>query len=220
MADTRATTIRFSVPIYERLEDAAEQTGLTINAIVVVACLEWLDEHPVESVCAEGTWGQLSAMPRHMPFWRGGLRGRSPGSRRAFDRFSARAKRAMAIAQDEAMAADHDLSPEYLLLGLAVEGRGVAAQTLEATGHTVDELRAAAATTTSSGGAWATTREIKRAIERAFDEAARRGHRFVGTEHLLLGLLDDARFAAIASQLREEVDRRLVSGASSPDPNA
>ena len=132
MADTRATTIRFSVPIYDRLEEAAEQTGLTINAIVVVACLEWLDAHPVGPSSGQGAWGQLSTMPRHMPFWKGILRGRAPGSRRPFDCFTARAKKAMAIAQEEAVSADHDLSPDYLLLGLALEGGGVAAQAIEA----------------------------------------------------------------------------------------
>ena len=220
MADTRATTIRFSGPIYDRLEEAAEQTGLTINAIVIVACLEWLDAHPVGPIGGHGGWGHMSPMPRHMPFWKGLLSGRSAGSRRAFDRFTARAKRAMAIAQDEAVSADHALSPEYLLLGLAIEGRGVAGQAIEATGHTVDELRATAGASSSSGGASTTTPEIKRAIERAFDEAVRHGDRYVGTEYLLLGLLDDERFAAISSELREEVERRLVGRGSPPSSDA
>jgi hypothetical protein len=218
MADARATTIRFSEPIYERLEDAAEHTGLTINAIVVVACLEWLDAHTSEPATSPSGWGQLSRMPRHAPFWRGIMRGRAPRAGQAFDRFSARAKRAMAIAQEESVAAERDLTPDYLLLGLALEGQGVAAHAIEAAGHTVDELRASAGTGPSGGGPGMATPEVKRAIEQAFDEAHRREHRFVGTEHLLLGLLHDERFAPMAGRLRQEVERLVAGGPSSPSP--
>src|SRR5712692_3840810 len=87
MAGERATTIRFSDPMYQRLEAAGEVTGLPINSIVVVACLEWLDAHQADSPAgvldlSQGRWGK-ALIP--------------PGSRKGifpFDRFSVHAKEA------------------------------------------------------------------------------------------------------------------------------
>ena len=112
-----------------------------------------------------------------------------------FDKFTERARRAMALAQQEALRLRHDgIGPEHLLLGLLREGEGVAARVLANLGADPGALRAAVEARMTPGeqavrGSIDLSRDGKRAVERAVAEAMSLKHHYIGTEHLLLGLL-------------------------------
>ncbi len=118
-----------------------------------------------------------------------------------FDRFNDRAKRVLALAQDEAIRMNHSyIGVEHLLLGLIREGEGVAAHALDRLG--VDLLRTRNAVRAATPPGEATPRDItltprmKKVVELAIDEAKRLGHSHVGTEHLLLGLAREGESVA------------------------
>ena len=113
-----------------------------------------------------------------------------------FDRFNDRAKRVLALAQDEAIRFNHNyIGPEHLILGLLREGEGVAARALDALGIGLSQLRSTIEFLVGRGTALSSPSEItlhprtKKIIELAIDEARRLGHSHVGTEHLLLGIV-------------------------------
>jgi ATP-dependent Clp protease ATP-binding subunit ClpA len=113
-----------------------------------------------------------------------------------FDRFNDRAKRVLALAQDEAIRFNHNyIGTEHLLLGLVREGEGVAARVLDSLGVELSKVRQAIEFTIGRGDATTSPSEItlappmKKAVELAIDEARKLGHSHVGTEHLLLGIV-------------------------------
>ncbi|HKY52241.1 MAG TPA: Clp protease N-terminal domain-containing protein [Candidatus Limnocylindria bacterium] len=113
-----------------------------------------------------------------------------------FDRFNDRAKRVLALAQDEAIRFNHNyIGVEHLLLGLVREGEGVAARVLDSFGVELSKVRTAVEFTIGRGDSTTSPSEItlsprtKRVIELAIDEARKLGHSAVGTEHLLLGIV-------------------------------
>lgn len=113
-----------------------------------------------------------------------------------FDRFNDRAKRVLALAQDEAIRFNHNyIGPEHLLLGLVREGEGVAARVLDSLGAKLSEIRLGVEVAIGRGYSTTAPNEItlhprsKKIIELAVDEARKLGHSHVGTEHLLLGLV-------------------------------
>src|SRR5438445_4855992 len=113
-----------------------------------------------------------------------------------FDRFNDRAKRVLALAQNEAMLLNHNyIGVEHLLLGLVREGEGVAARTLDSLGVELTKVRTAVEFMVGRGKTTTSPSEItlhprtKKVIELAIDEARKLGHSHVGTEHLLLGLV-------------------------------
>jgi ATP-dependent Clp protease ATP-binding subunit ClpA len=113
-----------------------------------------------------------------------------------FDRFNDRAKRVLALAQDEAIRFNHNyIGVEHLLLGLVREGEGVAARALESLGVELSKVRTAVEFLVGRGDTTISPSEItlsprtKKVIELAGDEARKLGHGHVGTEHLLLGLV-------------------------------
>src|SRR3989442_5967184 len=119
-----------------------------------------------------------------------------------FDRFNDRAKRVLALAQDEAIRFNHNyMGTEHLLLGLIREGEGVAARALDSLGVELSKVRAAVEFTVGRGDSTTAPSEItlsprtKKVIELAIDEARKRGHSHVGTEHLLLRLLRESESA-------------------------
>ncbi len=123
---------------------------------------------------------------------------RPSGSGGPFDRFNDRAKRVLALSQDEAIRFNHNyIGPEHLLLGLAREGAGIAARALEALGIDMSKLRSTVEKVVGRGESTTSPSEItlsprtKRIIEFAIDEAGKLGRNSVGTEHLLLGLVRD-----------------------------
>ena len=120
-----------------------------------------------------------------------------------FDRFNDRAKRVLALAQDEAIRFNHNyIGAEHLLLGLVREGEGVAARVLDSLGVELSKVRAAVEFTIGRGDATTSPSEItltprvKKIIELAIDEARKLGHSHVGTEHLLLGIVREGESVA------------------------
>lgn len=112
------------------------------------------------------------------------------------ERFSDRARHAMALANREATRLGHDyLSPAHLMLGLIAEGQCVATEAIRVLDINLDKVRDEVesqlekGTGSTSIGRRAHTKETKEVIESAIGEARKFGHRYVGTEHLMLGLL-------------------------------
>src|SRR5438309_7697004 len=112
-----------------------------------------------------------------------------------FDKFTERARKVLKYAQEEAQRLNHDhIGTEHILLGLVREGDGVAARVLSNLGVNLDKVRADVEAVTERGkrmvmGEIGITPQGKRVIELAIDEARRLNHHYIGTEHLLLGLI-------------------------------
>lgn len=112
-----------------------------------------------------------------------------------FDRFTKRTRHVLTLAQEEARHLQHNaIGTEHLLLGLVREEGGVASEVLRNLGIEADQVRRAIEAITGRGeqivpGEFGLTPRAKKAIELAVDEARRLTHQFIGTEHLLLGLL-------------------------------
>ena len=114
-----------------------------------------------------------------------------------FERFTDRARRVIVLAQEEARGLKHNyIGTEHLLLGLIHEGDGVAAKALEMAGISLDEAQGAVIELIGEGekpveGHIPFTPRAKRVFELSFREALQLGHNYIGTEHLLLGLLKE-----------------------------
>ena len=112
-----------------------------------------------------------------------------------FDKFSERARRVLTLAQEEAQRLNHSyIGTEHILLGLVREEEGVAAKVLVNMGVSLSKVRQAVEFIIGSGekpstGSTGLTSRAKRIIELAIDEARNLGHNYIGTEHLLLGLM-------------------------------
>jgi ATP-dependent Clp protease ATP-binding subunit ClpC len=112
-----------------------------------------------------------------------------------FDKFSQRARAVLALAQEEAQRFNHNyIGTEHLLLGLVREGDGVAAKVLNNLGVELNKVRNAIEFIIGRGdrapvGEIGLTPRARKVIELAVDEARRLGHHYIGTEHLLLGLV-------------------------------
>lgn len=146
-----------------------------------------------------------------------------------FRRFTPRVRRAIVLAQEEAQQLCHQyVGTEHLLLGLLAEGEGIAAQALQRAGMTLDSARAEVAEITDRG-VKAPSRHIpftlgaKKVLELAWGEALELGHRYLGTQHLLLGLLKEDKGTGVQvvlaagvqpDQLRETVLLLLAEASS------
>ena len=112
-----------------------------------------------------------------------------------FERFTDRARRVMVLAQEEARLLDHNyIGTEHLLLGLIHEGEGVAAQALESLSVSLPAVRQQVEEIIGGGqqapsGRIPFTPRAKKVLELSRREALAMGHNYVGTEHILLGLL-------------------------------
>ena len=119
-----------------------------------------------------------------------------------FDKFSERARRVLTLAQDEAQRLNHSyVGTEHILLGLVREENGVAAKVLGGMDVSLDKVRKAVEFIIGPGEKSSTeatglTSKAKRVIELAIDEARHLGHNYIGTEHLLLGLLREGEGVA------------------------
>ena len=126
-----------------------------------------------------------------------------------FERFTDRARRVLVLAQEEARLLNHNyLGTEHILLGLVHEGEGVAALVLDSFGVGLDTVRQrikeAVGDSPGAGvGAPPFTPRSKKVLELSLREALRLGHNYIGTEHLLLGLVrvDEGLAAQILTQL-------------------
>jgi ATP-dependent Clp protease ATP-binding subunit ClpC len=112
-----------------------------------------------------------------------------------FDKFTERARKVLSLAQEEAQRFNHNyIGTEHLLLGLVREGEGVAAKVLSNLGVELNKVRSAVEFIIGRGdrivlGEIGLTPRAKKVIELAVDEARRLNHHYIGTEHLLLGLV-------------------------------
>src|ERR687884_1099383 len=112
-----------------------------------------------------------------------------------FDKFTERARKVLSLAQEEAQRFQHNyIGTEHLLLGLVREGDGVAAKVLSNLGVELTKVRSAVEFIIGRGdrivlGEIGLTPRAKKVIELAVDEARRLNHHYIGTEHLLLGLV-------------------------------
>jgi hypothetical protein len=112
-----------------------------------------------------------------------------------FEKFTERARRTLAFSADEARALGHShIGTEHLLLGLLDEGGGVAARALRNLGVEPERVRGRVGfiigqRAAPAAGEIGLTPRSKRIVELAVDEARRMGHHYVGTEHLLLGMI-------------------------------
>jgi ATP-dependent Clp protease ATP-binding subunit ClpC len=113
-----------------------------------------------------------------------------------FERFTERARRVILLAQNEARSLDHNyIGTEHLLLALIEEGDGVGAKALEAMQISGDTVREKVEEITGRGQAPPSkghipfTPEAKKVLELSLREALQLGHTYIGTEHILLGLI-------------------------------
>jgi len=133
------------------------------------------------------------------------------------DRFTDRVRRVIYFARDEASRLQHDyIGTEHLLLGIVREGEGIAAKVLGKMDLDFEQIQQAVESMVKSSGGTLTIGEIpftpraKRVLELAIEEARLLGHNYVGTEHLLLGLIREGE--GVAAQVLAElgVDRKRV----------
>jgi hypothetical protein len=150
-----------------------------------------------------------------------------------FERFTDRARRVVVLAQEEARMLDHHyIGTEHLLLGLIHEGDGVAATVLQSLNISLAAVRASVEEVIGRGGQGVATGHIpftpraKKVLELSLRESHRLGHDYIGTEHILLGLLREGQgvacqvlegLGADLARVREGVVRQL---ALSGDPSA
>jgi len=145
-----------------------------------------------------------------------------------FEKFSERARRVLTLAQEEAQQFNHNyIGTEHILLGLVREEEGVAAKVLTNLGVGLNRVRSAVEFIIGRGekpssGQVGLTPRAKRVIELAIDEARRLDHNYIGTEHLLLGLLSEGEgvaahvldsFGITLEQARTETAHFLSQGA-------
>ncbi|MDO5724514.1 MAG: ATP-dependent Clp protease ATP-binding subunit [Flaviflexus sp.] len=143
-----------------------------------------------------------------------------------FERFTDRARRVIVLAQDEARNLKHNyLGTEHILLGLIREGEGVAAKALEAMEISLDDVRVQVIDIIGEGnetpsGHIPFTPRAKKVLEYALREGLQLGHSYIGTEHLLLGLLREQdgvaakvliKLGADLPRVRQQVNQ-LMSG--------
>ena len=132
-----------------------------------------------------------------------------------FQRFTDRARRVVVQAQKEAGMLGHDyLGTEHVLLGLIHDGNGVAAKALEALGIGSDAVRQRVEEVTVRGeqvpsGRIPFTEQAKDVLKLALQESHDLGHDYIGTEHILLGLIreGDGVAAGVLSALGADLDR-------------
>ena len=150
------------------------------------------------------------------------------GSR--FEKFSERARRVLSLAQEEAQQFNHNyIGTEHILLGLVRESEGVAARVLSGLGGDLTKVRSAVEFIIGRGdrpaqGEIGLTPRAKKVVELAVDEARRMNHTYIGTEHLLIGLLREGEGVAAGvleslgvtlDKIRAETHRILSRSSSS-----
>ncbi len=145
-----------------------------------------------------------------------------------FERFTDRARRVVVLAQEEARLLNHNyIGTEHILLGLIHEGEGVAAKALESLGISLEAVRSQVEEIIGQGsqspsGHIPFTPRAKKVLELSLREALQLGHNYIGTEHILLGLIREGegvaaqvlvKLGADLSRVRQQVIQ-LLSGYS------
>jgi ATP-dependent Clp protease ATP-binding subunit ClpC len=148
-----------------------------------------------------------------------------------FERFSDQARRVLVLAQEEARLLDHNfIGTEHVLLGLVREGDGVAARALASFGINLEAVREKVAEMIGPVGALTTgsppfTPRAKRVLELSLREALQLGHNYIGTEHMLLGVVREgdgvaaqvlvslgADLADVRRRVLDVLDDKVVQG--------
>ncbi len=213
-ADAIAIAVRARIPIY--VEDSVlERAGVSLGVEDAGVSLDELkhdkDPSSVTSGAKTGISSLLSAVKKKLTALAGSVSSNLPllaspdlteeGDR--FDKFTERARKVLSLAQEEAKRFQHNyIGTEHLLLGLVREGEGVAAKVLSNLGVELNKVRSAVEFIIGRGdrivlGEIGLTPRAKKVIELAVDEARRLNHHYIGTEHLLLGLVrEDEGIAA------------------------
>jgi len=130
-----------------------------------------------------------------------------------FERFTDTARRVVVLAQEEARMLDHDyIGTEHILLGLIHEGEGVAAEALRTVGIGLDAVRGQVEKIIGRGQAAPSghipfTPRAKKVLELALREALQLGHNYIGTEHILLGLVREGE--GVAAQVLQKLGADL-----------
>ena len=132
-----------------------------------------------------------------------------------FERYSDRARRVIVLAQEEARMLNHNyIGTEHILLGLIHEGEGVAAKALESLGISLDAVRQQVEEIIGQGqqapsGHIPFTPRAKKVLELSLREAQQLGHNYIGTEHILLGLIREGSGVAaqVLVKLGADLDR-------------
>ena len=132
-----------------------------------------------------------------------------------FERFTDRARRVVVLAQEEARMLNHNyIGTEHILLGLIHEGEGVAAKALESLGISLDAVRQQVEEIIGQGqqapsGHIPFTPRAKKVLELSLREALQLGHNYIGTEHILLGLIreGDGVAAQVLVRLGADLNR-------------
>ena len=207
----KATTVRFTDEVYQRLDQASARTGMPVNSIVVAACLEWMQRHMPEQVWQPvGPMSMaLPAAPRWSTIRRAMRQAGRARSTYPFGRFSEHAKALLTITQGEAEKAGMNyIGTEHLLLAILGKPDFHSAQILAALGIKEAELRTAIASViTSKEGrpspGMIPTSRVKKVIELAFQLCGALGQTHVGTDHILLALAAEGE--GIAARVLEDL---------------
>src|SRR5271166_3800456 len=152
---------------------ARRQSGLCASAVPTCTCRLWLQLRT-----ADGGGG-------------------------VFERFTDRARRVLVLAQEEARLLNHSfIGTEHILLGLIHEGEGLAAKALESLGISLEAVREKVQETIGPAGSTGPTGSppftprAKKVLELSLREALQLGHNYIGTEHMLLGLVREGEGVA------------------------
>lgn len=152
---------------------------------------------------------------------------RGHGASGAFEKFTGRARNALRLAQEEARRLNHHyMGTEHILLGLIMEEDGIAGRALRSLGVDLGKARSAVLLIIGMGerptlGEIGLTPRAKRVIELSVGEARRLGHRYIGTEHLLLGLVSEGSgigaevlksLGVTTGRVRSAVESELAGG--------
>jgi len=136
-----------------------------------------------------------------------------------FERFTERARQVVVLAQEEARSLRHNyIGTEHILLGLLREEEGFAARVLGSLGVTIERVRPQTVRIVGSGeevtsGQIPFTPRAKKVLELALREALSLGHDYIGTEHILLGLVRENEGVAMRVLLDNDVDAERIRGA-------
>ena len=149
-----------------------------------------------------------------------------------FERFTDRARRVVVLAQEEARMLNHNyIGTEHILLGLIHEGEGIASKALESMGISLDSVRTQVTEIIGEGqqapsGHIPFTPRAKKVLELSLREALQLGHSYIGTEHILLGLIREGEGVAaqVLTKLGADLNRvrqqviQLISGYQGKEP--
>src|ERR1051325_5597237 len=161
--------------------------------------------------------------------------GLGPEGDAMFERFTDRARRVVVLAQEEARMLNHNyIGTEHILLGLIHEGEGVAAKALESLSISLEAVRSQVEEIIGQGQAAPTghipfTPRAKKVLELSLREALQLGHNYIGTEHILLGLIREGegvaaqvlqKLGADLNRVRQQVIQLLQGYAGKGEPSS